>query len=754
MKRILIMVGVVVNLVLGGRISHAALYFPHFDTTTNVWQTEICVINNSATDTIQGNLESYSDPDGAVVLRPLSVPPNGRVQIDVGSQVVANRTGYLVFKNTSGSPVGYTKFTQVSGDRVAVPAVDGVNTDNLYVTHIAWPEFPYAWWTGIALVNTTAATKNLTIRFNTGQTRTVTLTAGQHRAFTIAGLLDNLIDTAVVSAVIENGSGVVGLELFGNGSQLGGVPLISGSASTLYYPHLANDSEWWTGAVAYNPSASTARVTVNPYSQSGTLLGSSPRDLPPGQKLVWPTDFSVPPDTAWFSLQSPIPLVGFELFGTHDQKRLAGYSSVDIDGKSGIFPKVEKSGGWTGIAFVNTEGSRATVTVKAYNDAGTLLGTGTKILNAHEKWVGNPNSLFPDVVVNAATYISFSTDRKVAGFQLNNNDPALNTRLDALPTTAPGGLKVIDKALDFIKYQSTLLLGVATVTDIMEQIGETSGSSTCPQVTITPDPSTINFEALPPAITLAASYGGGCTASDGSTMSGQMVLALTNIVWTEASEELALDYAVTATNLRRNGTLVLNGGVSGHLGFAGSGATVSINFNNFQITDGTISGGLTLALTGINVSGASASSIDITFVNDLTAVGYAVHSGTLRVTTVATNTNRIVANLDTSQGAVNMTLTVQRPSDERTIISTAAPGTIAGYTVTLTNVTLDTGVCNGYPSSGSATASQGGSSVTAAFTPSCPAMEMRDPVYPERAQDQNGWVNFSTYLYRYVTKNR
>ena len=53
----------------------------------------------------------------------------------------------------------------------------------------------------------------------------------------IAALLDNLIDTAIESAVIENASGIVGLELFGNGSQLGGVPLTSKTASTLFYPH-------------------------------------------------------------------------------------------------------------------------------------------------------------------------------------------------------------------------------------------------------------------------------------------------------------------------------------------------------------------------------------------------------------------------------------------------------------------------------------------------------------------------------------
>ena len=173
--------------------------------------------------------------------------------------------------------MGYTKFTQSGGDRVAIPAADSVNTDNLYVTHIAWAP----WWTGISLVNTTAATKTLTIRFNTGDDPDNNLAPGEHYVNTIAEILDNLIDTDIESAVIENADGIVGLELFGNrAGKLGGVPLISGTASTLYYPHVASDAEWWTGLVAYNPSTTTAPITVNPYNECrhsvGFLIASIP----------------------------------------------------------------------------------------------------------------------------------------------------------------------------------------------------------------------------------------------------------------------------------------------------------------------------------------------------------------------------------------------------------------------------------------------------------------------------------------------
>ncbi len=756
MKRIwAVCVILVVSFFLGIAPSDAALYFPHVD--TNGWQTEICVINLAATDTIQGNLESYSNSGDRVATLPISVGPNSRRQIDVGAELPnAGSTGYIVFQNTSGAPVGYTKFTQVGGERVAIPAVDSVNSDTVYITHIAW----VPWWTGVSLVNTTAATKTITIRFNTGESRALILRPKEHMAFTISGLLDGLLDTRIESAVIENASGIVGLELFGNlagfGKQLGGVPLTSKTATTLFYPHVdSTPGQWWTGIVAYNPSATaTAQITVNSYNADGTQLGSAQRSIGPGQKYIGAsTDLNLPAGTAWFSLQSQIPLVGFELFGTADFNTLAGYSVVDLEGKAGVFPKVEKDG-WTGIAFVNTENQPATVTLKAYTGTGTVLGTGSNVLNAYAKVVGLAETLLPGVNLSNATYLSFSANRNVAGFQLNSSG---GTKLDALPAASPSSQKVIDKALDFFRYQSAVTLGMSTVTDIMNQILESTSGGTCPQVTVTPPLD--DLSALPPSITITADYGGGCTATDGSTMSGRTVLALTNLAMTDTS--VVLDLALTATNLRRNGTLALNGSVSGHIALAIADnivtqATASLQFSNFQAADSLITGGLTLTGTNIDLSGGTLGSATVTL-NNLAAAGYTAYSGTLTISSAGADTTQIVAALVTSQGNVNMTLmiqTTQLDDSTRMVLNTPVPGTIGGYAVAFTNVVVDTGVCSGYPTGGSVTASQGGSGVTVAFTPSCPAGQLREPVAVAPARDLNPWFSFGTGMYRYLNAKR
>ena len=40
-----------------------------------------------------------------------------------------------------------------------------------------------------------------------------------------------------------------------DGNQMEGILLTDKTASTIYYPHVASDDYWWTGIVAYNPSA-------------------------------------------------------------------------------------------------------------------------------------------------------------------------------------------------------------------------------------------------------------------------------------------------------------------------------------------------------------------------------------------------------------------------------------------------------------------------------------------------------------------
>ena len=404
------------------------LYFPHIASGGD-WETEICLINTASDQNLSGTLKAYDDL-GREASESISVDlaPHARKEITIGDEFTdAGNIGYMIFETDSDSVVGYTKFYILGQYRVSVPAVSEVNTNDIYISHIASDE---NWWTGMSLVNTTSSSKQLTIEFNNGETKTKTLAAGEHQAFTIKSLFDGQPRPNIHSAVIKDGNGIIGLELFASGNLLSGILLKDDTATNIYYPHVASDTSWWTGIVAYNPSGSSCDLTITPFSSDGTPLSSQTISLGGFENIVCTVqDLNFPESTAWFRIYATSPITGFELFGTQDGNQFAGYTGVGISATEGVFAKLETDG-WTGVAFVNIEDSSAAVTLTAYNDSGNAVATKTISLDAHAKIVGVPASIFSQDITSA-TYISYFSDKEVVGFQLNGSPDGM--MLDALP---------------------------------------------------------------------------------------------------------------------------------------------------------------------------------------------------------------------------------------------------------------------------------------------------------------------------------
>jgi hypothetical protein len=408
------------------------LYYPHV-ASTSTWETEISLINTHDTANLEGVLTAYDNDGDVVATQNVFLEDNARMLLNVGDAFVnASDIGYMVFESNSQYMCGYTKFYIEGSYRAAVPATADVNSGVVYITHVASTE---KWWTGLSLVNTSSATKTLTIRFSNGTTRNRTLAAGEHQAFSIRDLFSGTMQPDIASGVIENANGIVGLELFAStpssgNNYLEGILLQDNTAGNLYYPHVASSAIWWTGIVAYNPSNLAATLTVNPYSAAGAALTPQTINIGGKEKYIGTTDaLSMPAGTAWFKVSASSPVTGFELFGTKDGKQLGAYAGVGIRDSKGVFAKIDKEG-WTGIAFVNTEGSMASVTMTAYDDSGAVIATQTITIAAHQKVSGQASSLFTDDISDA-TYIVFSANKDIVGFQLNGSSD--NTMLDGLP---------------------------------------------------------------------------------------------------------------------------------------------------------------------------------------------------------------------------------------------------------------------------------------------------------------------------------
>jgi len=408
----------------------STVYYPHV-ASNEKWETEICIVN-PGNEQLAGTLQAFNDQGGKVSEKNLTLPGYGRRALKIGDEFAnPEEIAYMMFSGDSSDICGYTKFYQEGQYRVAVPAVQEINSGDIYIPHIASND---RWWTGLAMVNTTDSEKSLNIEFSDGNTKQVVMSAGEHTSFNIKSRFGGTAQPDIESAVIKGGSGIIGLELFAGDKTLSGVLLKDDSTDTLYFPHVASNDKWWTGIAAYNPSSSGANLTVTPYTKSGSLLDTLSVDIDAGGKYLGNAKgLNLPGNTAWFKIDSSQPLNGFELFGStganEANKWLAGYSAVDINRQEGVFPKLDREG-WTGIAFVNISNTDTSVTLSLYDDEGVKIADETIALAGYEKVVDNPENIFGGSIT-AATYMRFSSDSDVVGFQLNGSNDGM--MLDGLP---------------------------------------------------------------------------------------------------------------------------------------------------------------------------------------------------------------------------------------------------------------------------------------------------------------------------------
>ncbi len=259
------------------------LYFPHVASDNN-WETEICVVN-TGDQVLSGTLDAYDSSGNRIQASDLTLNGNNRRAFAVGDEFGDHQDiRYIVFSADSSNMCGYTKFFQEGRYMEAVPAVQGVNTKDILIPHIASNDI---WGTGIALVNTTDTSKTLDIVFNTGQTIQISMSAGEYKSFTVRSLFGGAPQPDIKSAVISGGSGIIGLELFSRGNLLGGALLMDDMASTLYFPHIASNASWYTGIAAINPNSLSANLEITPYTDLGKPLDQSYMDIPMVTKFSW-----------------------------------------------------------------------------------------------------------------------------------------------------------------------------------------------------------------------------------------------------------------------------------------------------------------------------------------------------------------------------------------------------------------------------------------------------------------------------------
>ncbi len=187
----------------------------------------------------------------------------------------------------------------------------------------------------------------------------------------------------------------------------------------LYVAHVDNSDYWWTGIAVINPDmVNTAVVNFIPYDKDGNMLTNSVKRyfLDPGEKYAFVTKDEFPKEAAWFEINSDIPIMGYELFGTTNRKLLTGIDLISDYGAEIILPVIDSVNDWIGITIVNPFGLDNNVTVSCYYEGNKVFETEIS-LASHAKWVG----LLSDLYQGNVDMLKINSQVGVVSFCLEGN---------------------------------------------------------------------------------------------------------------------------------------------------------------------------------------------------------------------------------------------------------------------------------------------------------------------------------------------
>ncbi len=187
----------------------------------------------------------------------------------------------------------------------------------------------------------------------------------------------------------------------------------------LYVAHVDNSDYWWTGIAVINPDmVNTAVVDFIPYDRDGNMLTNSVKRyfLDPGEKYAFVTKDEFPKDAAWFEIDSDIPIMGYELFGTTNRKLLTGIDLISDYGAEIILPVIDSVNDWIGITIVNPSGLDNNVKVSCYYEGNKVYETEI-VLDSHAKWVG----LLSDLYQGNVDMVKLDSQIGIVSFCLEGN---------------------------------------------------------------------------------------------------------------------------------------------------------------------------------------------------------------------------------------------------------------------------------------------------------------------------------------------
>ncbi|HIE07598.1 MAG TPA: hypothetical protein EYP64_06105 [Desulfarculaceae bacterium] len=212
-------------------------------------------------------------------------------------------------------------------------------------------------------------------------------------------------------------------------------PVIAGDAfsdlfsqTKICFSQIAVNNGWETEVAVINPTAKTVTGNFTFYDMVGNQLGGAVSKTLKANgryQVEVGATFSGRGNIEYMIFTAPVyGLKGYSKFyNNNDGVRASIMASAPQ--KTGLFTKIDHEG-WTGIAFVNTADSDASVILTAYSDSGVAVAVVPMKVKAGEKKVEVAKTFFAPQPIDDATYISFESDQGIVGFFLNGTSDKLD----------------------------------------------------------------------------------------------------------------------------------------------------------------------------------------------------------------------------------------------------------------------------------------------------------------------------------------
>lgn len=414
-------------------------------------------INSNALETTEVGLVNLSNSESSVEL--LGYDGNGSLVSTVdfslaGSGRVNQRVEQLfgaqdarqikwIQVNATSKMEGYTRVGSRDGkERYAVSGSKRLSS-RLFVPHIA--EGVNQWFTRATVVNGGTEQANASIQ-TPSDSRNLELNEGfAADEFDILDRFDGDLESNIW-ALFENGSAdavLAGSEVFGTVSNevriVAGLELIDNEAddpaftyvaNTLYFTHIASDIDnFWTGLALVNTGDFVQGYRVVGYAGDGTEKLNETYTLQPFEKRVQVAETflapSSPAEIEWVKVEADSQIVGFELFGTRNNKTMAGLEASNVLKPEICVPFIDATGeAIHGVSVINPNDDDNRVRMKLFSDAGVQIGETLEIVLApNVKMLRTLRDLFPDAFAvdgngEIPGWLAIEGDHPVAGFQL------------------------------------------------------------------------------------------------------------------------------------------------------------------------------------------------------------------------------------------------------------------------------------------------------------------------------------------------